>query len=238
VIQLPGDATFEVETRSAHGGWEGVWTSTSGKDFQDWLSAVGVPPLPPYIKRPAEASDFDRYQTVYAREPGSVAAPTAGLHFTPELLKQLEEGGAEIARLTLNVGWGTFEPIKTTDLQQHIMHSESYDIPSGTARVVNNARNDVRKVLAVGTTSVRALEAAASINMPIHEGAGDASIFIYPPFNFKIVDRVLTNFHRPDSTLLQLIAAKTGWELLNTAYQRALEEDFRFFSYGDAMLIV
>jgi len=238
VIQLPDNATFQVVDRSEHGGWEGIWTTTSGKDFEEWLTGVGVPPLPPYIKRPVEVADHERYQTVYAHTPGSIAAPTAGLHFTPEMLKQLKNAGAEIARLTLNVGWGTFEPIKTTDLNQHVMHSESYDIPTNTAKLINSAKNEHRKILAVGTTSIRALEAAAKISMPIQGGAGDATLFIYPPYQFKIVDKVLTNFHRPDSTLLQLIAALTGWELLNEVYQRALDEDFHFFSYGDAMLIV
>ncbi len=238
VIILPEGASFVLESRSLHGGWEGVWTSSTGVNFYRWLEKNGTPPLPPYIKRPVEDSDRERYQTVYAREPGSIAAPTAGLHFTTELLEQLVRGGAEVAKLTLDVGWGTFEPIKTDTLAHHVMHSESYSIPPETAEAVNNAKSSGRNILAVGTTSIRALEAAGNAKLPIQSGAGDATLFIYPPYRFKVVDKVLTNFHRPDSTLLQLVAAMTGWELLNESYQRALDEDFRFFSYGDAMLIV
>jgi len=238
VISLPDEARFEVIGRSEEGGWEGIWSSEKWNNFESWLNTVGVPPLPPYIKRSVEPADYERYQTVYAQNTGSVAAPTAGLHFTPELLSRLEQGGADIARLTLDVGWGTFEPIKTEDLTQHVMHRESFFIPEGTADSINNARISGRSVLAVGTTSIRALEAAAIKGLPLKAGHGEASIFIYPPYQFQIVDKVLTNFHRPDSTLLQLIAALTGWELLNEAYQCALDNDFHFFSYGDAMLII
>ncbi len=238
IISLPKGATFEIIDRSSHGGWEGIWSSAGREKFEEWLDEAGVPPLPPYIKRPTEASDLERYQTIYASTPGSIAAPTAGLHFTPELFESLKSKGAEIVKLTLDVGWGTFEPIKTDDLKQHVMHSEAYDISQDTADAINSAKATGRKVLAVGTTSIRALEAAAQATIPIQSGRNDANLFIYPPYEFRIVDKVLTNFHRPDSTLLQLIAAMTGWDLLNEAYQRALDEDFRFFSYGDAMLIL
>ncbi len=238
VIILPEEASFAVEGRSPHGGWEGVWTSSKGDSFEMWLDRVGVPPLPPYIKRAVEPSDREWYQTVYAEKPGSIAAPTAGLHFTNELLQQLQQGGADIAKLTLDVGWGTFEPIKTADLTRHVMHRESFHIPESTAKAVNSAKSSARNILAVGTTSVRALEATALAGLPIRAGEGDANLFIYPPYKFKVVDKLLTNFHRPDSTLIQLVAAMIGWDLLNEAYQRALDEDFRFYSYGDVMLIL
>lgn len=238
VIFLPDNAQFIIGNRSLSGGWQGIWKSTDGESFLPWLNRVGVPPLPPYIKRPAEATDNERYQTVYAKEPGSIAAPTAGLHFTPELLEQIRESGASIVSLTLDVGWGTFEPVKTTDLSQHLMHAEKFNIPPNTSVEINNAKQQGRPILAVGTTSVRALEAAALENLPIKPGQSEASLFIYPPYQFKVIDRLLTNFHRPDSTLLHLVAALTGWDLLNEAYQRALDEGFRFYSYGDAMLIL
>jgi len=236
-IKLPGDATFEIRERSALGGWVGYWEGI-GTDFMAWLNMVGLAPLPPYIRRDAEPADRERYQTVYARHPGSIAAPTAGLHFTDEMLVDLQTRGSDIARIALHVGWGTFEPIRSDDLANHHMHSERYDIPEETALAINQAKTNGRNVTAVGTTSVRALEDAARHGVPLMAANREAYIFIRPPDKLQVVDRLITNFHRTDSTLLQLVAAMIGWDLLNEAYARALDEGFRFYSYGDAMAIV
>lgn len=236
-VELPHGASYLLECKSLEGGWEGVWEGESGVSFAPWLERAGTTPLPPYIRRPVEHLDRERYQTVYAHHPGSVAAPTAGLHFTDELLRRLEAAGTEIARLTLDVGWGTFEPIRDSNITRHRMHSERYDIPPETQRSVSRAMDSGRRITAVGTTTVRALEDAAAHGLPLPSGEEVAEIFIHPPYCCRVVDALITNFHRPDSTLLQLVAALTGWELLNVAYQRALDEGFRFYSYGDAMLI-
>jgi S-adenosylmethionine:tRNA ribosyltransferase-isomerase len=182
--------------------------------------------------------DRARYQTVYATHAGSLAAPTAGLHFTPELLTELEERGCEIARLTLTVGLGTFIPIRGAAPEEHRMETERYEIPAAAAAAMARARGEGRPVTAVGTTVVRALESAADAEGAVRAGGGVARLFIRPPYDFKVTRRLITNFHRPDSTLIQMVAALIGWDLVNLAYQAALDNGFRFYSYGDAMLIL
>ena len=237
-LHLSGDAVFHLLEKNREGEWRGVWRGIAGESYLNWLQRVGRPPLPPYIRRQTEVLDEERYQTVYARDPHSLAAPTAGFHFTTELMEELRVRGSEIVSLLLDVGLGTFIPIRTDDLTRHRMHEERYSIPKASAEAINAAQNSGRNITVIGTTVVRALEDAAVKSYPLDSVEGVADIFIYPPYKFKVVERLLTNFHRPDSTLLQLIAALIGWDLLNLAYQTALDEDFRFYSYGDAMLIV
>ena len=212
------------------------------------LEHLGEMPLPPYIKRAnpnANENDSERYQTVYASATGSVAAPTAGLHFTPELLEELRLRGVFIHRVTLHVGLGTFAPVKTEQLAEHVMHEERYTISRGTAEVVNAAKREGRRVIAVGTTSVRVLESAIDpASNQVQAGSGRTKIFIHPPYEFKTVDALLTNFHVPCSTLLMLVSAfaapgaTRGRALMLSTYAEAIRERYRFFSYGDAMLIV
>ncbi len=237
-LHLSGDAEFRLLEKNREGEWRGVWRGNSGESYLEWLERVGRPPLPPYIRRQTESLDEERYQTVYARDPHSLAAPTAGFHFTPELIEELRVRGSEIVSLSLDVGLGTFIPIRTDDLTLHRMHEERYSISHTTSEAINSARSSGRRTTVVGTTVVRALEDAAAKSYPLKSVEGVADIFIYPPYKFMVIDRLLTNFHRPDSTLLQLTAALIGWDLLNLAYQTALDEDFRFYSYGDAMLII
>jgi len=201
-----------------------------------WLEAHGHLPLPPYIKRPDSDADAERYQTVYARESGSAAAPTAGLHFTPELLSSLEATGVELAFVTLEVGLGTFLPVRADDVADHKMHTERYGIGAATADALNRAKSEGRPILAVGTTSLRTLESAwTPEGFPV--GWGSTDIFITPGYRFRAVDRLFTNFHTPESTLLMLVCAFAGQEFLLESYRQAVEERYRFFSYGDAMLI-
>ncbi|MDP8237574.1 MAG: tRNA preQ1(34) S-adenosylmethionine ribosyltransferase-isomerase QueA [Candidatus Hatepunaea meridiana] len=238
-LHLPDDARLLLKDKTTDGKWRGTWLcGESKRPFAEWLYHVGQPPLPPYIRRPVETTDVERYQTVYARQPGSLAAPTAGFHFTRELIDKLITSGCDIVSITLDVGLGTFIPIRSEDLSAHRMHEERYYIPNQTIEQIDSAKQSSRNITVVGTTVVRALEDAAADGLPIRSGEYTADIFIYPPYQFKVVDRLLTNFHRPDSTLLQLTAALIGWDLLNLAYQTALEGGFRFYSYGDAMLIV
>jgi S-adenosylmethionine:tRNA ribosyltransferase-isomerase len=209
------------------------------------LDKIGEVPLPPYIRRAQKMeNDRERYQTVFAQPPGSVAAPTAGLHFTDDLLRQLRERGVEIHFLTLHVGLGTFAPVKAEKISEHKMHEERFEIPGPTAGAINTAKASGRRIIAVGTTTLRVLESVAAANQGrIVPGGGKTSIFIYPPFDFKIVDALLTNFHLPRSTLLMLVSAfaapgeTSGRELILSAYAEAVRQRYRFFSYGDAMLI-
>ena len=196
-------------------------------------------PLPPYIKRATSPEDEARYQTVYAREPGAVAAPTAGLHVTERLLGQLRDKGCEIAACTLHVGLGTFEPVKTDDLDDHVMHSESFEVTPALTDAIARARARNAPVLAVGTTAVRALESAADPARPGHvrPSGGETRILIQPGYQFQVVDRLLTNFHLPKSTLMALVCAFSGTERVLAAYELAVRERYRFFSYGDAMLL-
>ncbi|MCL2609401.1 MAG: tRNA preQ1(34) S-adenosylmethionine ribosyltransferase-isomerase QueA, partial [Treponema sp.] len=203
---------------------------------EDWLQENGHVPLPPYIRRDDLPADGERYQTVYAREPGSAAAPTAGLHFTRELLADIEAAGIESAFVTLHVGLGTFLPVRAADIEDHRMHAETFRVTPETARRVTEARAAGRKVVAVGTTSVRALESAWR-DGELRTGEFDTSIFIRPGYEFRAVDAVFTNFHTPESTLLMLVAAFAGREPVLETYAEAVREGYRFFSYGDAMLI-
>ena len=201
------------------------------------LDAYGHMPLPPYIKRNDNTDDASRYQTVYAAATGSAAAPTAGLHFTEELMQRIQAAGVETAFITLHVGLGTFLPVRSANLEDHIMHEETFSIDNNTAKKIEEAKAAGRKIIAAGTTSVRTLESAWTGNK-ILRGEGKTSIFIYPGYQFKIVDSLFTNFHTPESTLLMLVSAFAGRELILESYAEAVKEGYRFFSYGDAMLIV
>jgi S-adenosylmethionine:tRNA ribosyltransferase-isomerase len=201
------------------------------------LERHGSVPLPPYIRRPADPADRERYQTVFAREPGAVAAPTAGLHLSERLIAALRERGHELAHVTLHVGPGTFAPLRAESLAEHRMHSERYELSEATASALARARREGRPVLAVGTTAVRALEACAHQHGALQPGTGSTDIFIYPPYEFRSVDALLTNFHLPRSTLLALVMAFAGVEPVRSAYAAAVAERYRFFSYGDAMLV-
>jgi S-adenosylmethionine:tRNA ribosyltransferase-isomerase len=202
-----------------------------------YLDSFGSMPLPPYIKRDAKSSDDERYQTVYARKHGSVAAPTAGLHFTESLLAKLRESGFGICHVTLHVGLGTFLPVRAERIEDHRMHEELYEVPEAASRAYADAKAKGRAVVAVGTTSARVLETAADESGRLTSGKGKTSIFIYPGYSFKAIDCLFTNFHTPESTLLMLVSAFAGKELIDKAYAKAVEEEWRFFSYGDAMLI-
>jgi S-adenosylmethionine:tRNA ribosyltransferase-isomerase len=200
------------------------------------LERHGHLPLPPYITHAAEADDDERYQTVFAREPGAVAAPTAGLHFDDDMLQALCSKGASLAYVTLHVGAGTFKPVRTENIEEHVMHSERYTIPQVTVDAIAEAKAKGGRVIAVGTTSLRALESSAA-GGELAAGSGETNIFIIPGYRFKVVDMLLTNFHLPKSTLLMLVCAFGGMERLLDAYHYAVENEYRFFSYGDAMLI-
>jgi S-adenosylmethionine:tRNA ribosyltransferase-isomerase len=203
-------------------------------DARATVAKYGEVPLPPYIRRPPTPADRERYQTVYAAHDGSVAAPTAGLHFTPALLERLRARQVTVASLDLHVGPGTFKPVEVDDLAAHPMHPEAYEIPDETAAVANEGSN----IWAVGTTVVRALESAADVAGRVRAGAGETSLFIHPPYEFKVVDRLLTNFHLPRSTLLMLVCAFGGYEAIMGAYREAVQEGYRFYSYGDAMVVI
>ena len=209
----------------------------SEQSIAELLETHGLLPLPPYITHRAEAGDAERYQTVYARAPGAVAAPTAGLHFDPAMLELLQAHGVRLAWLTLHVGAGTFQPVRVTRLAEHHMHAERFSIPAATRDAIRTAREAGHRVVAVGTTSLRALEAAADEQGLPRAGEGETDIFIVPGHRFRSVDRLLTNFHLPKSTLLMLVSAFSGVEPIRRAYEHAIRERYRFFSYGDAMLI-
>ena len=208
----------------------------------DALAQIGEMPLPPYIRRPANADDLKRYQTVYAQTPGSVAAPTAGLHFTPELLQTCMDMGVELVQVTLHVGPGTFQPVRASTVEQHQMHTEWYHVSDDAAARLTAAKRDGRRVICIGTTSVRTLESAAFVDdqgvLAVQSGWNQTDIFIYPGYHFKIVDALVTNFHLPKSTLLMLVSALYDREHILAAYQQAVEQNYRFYSYGDAMLIL
>lgn len=204
--------------------------------FNEILDKIGLMPLPPYIHE--ELKEKDRYQTVYARYEGSAAAPTAGLHFTPELLKKIEEKGVQIANVTLHVGIGTFRPVKEEKVEDHEMHSEHFYIKREDVEKINNAKKNGKRIIAVGTTSCRVLETIADENGMVKETEGDTKIFIYPGYKFKCLDALITNFHLPQSTLLMLVSALAGKEYILKAYNEAVKERYRFFSFGDAMFIM
>lgn len=203
--------------------------------FEEVLDRLGEMPLPHYIHKKLE--DKDRYQTVYAKNPGSAAAPTAGLHFTPELLKKIEGKGVRIGYLTLHVGLGTFRPVKADDILEHKMHSEFYILPQDTAQLVNKTKEEGGRVVSVGTTATRVLETAGMEGGPLHEMTGWTDIFIYPGKEFHVIDGLITNFHLPESTLIMLVSALAGREPVLHAYEEAVREKYRFFSFGDAMMI-
>ncbi|MCG2578931.1 tRNA preQ1(34) S-adenosylmethionine ribosyltransferase-isomerase QueA [Dechloromonas sp. XY25] len=206
-------------------------------DFWEVAEQYGKLPLPPYIEHPAEGADETRYQTVYAREPGAVAAPTAGLHFDEAMLDALRAQGINTAFLTLHVGAGTYRPMRVEKIADHRMHSERFDIPQSTADAIAATRAAGGRVIAVGTTSLRALESAAHEDGTVRVGEAETSIFITPGYRFKVVDRLITNFHLPKSTLLMLVSAFAGYDNIRAAYAHAVAERYRFFSYGDAMLL-
>lgn len=206
----------------------------SNGSMEEILNKTGKIPLPPYIQREVEEKDKEDYQTVYAKVSGSVAAPTAGLHFTSEILEKIEKKGIKIAYVTLNVGLGTFLPVKTNDINNHKMHTESYFIPKETADIINNKKGSL---VAIGTTSLRCLEANFKKYGKIKEGYDETDIFIYPPYDFKVVDKLLTNFHLPKSTLLMLVSAFSSREIILNAYNEAIKNNYRFFSYGDCTFL-
>lgn len=206
--------------------------------FKDLLAQVGEMPLPPYIRRKPADEDAERYQTVYAKESGSSAAPTAGLHFTPGLMERVRAAGAEFVEVLLHVGLGTFRPVKTENVLDHKMHSEFYAVSPEAAGKLNDAKKQGRRIIAVGTTSVRVLESATDDTGEIRAGSGDTDIFIYPPYTFRSVDGLITNFHLPESTLVMLVSAFIGREKTLALYKEAVEREYRFFSYGDACLLL
>jgi len=206
-------------------------------DFFARVEEIGHIPLPPYIARADSPADHDRYQTVYARERGSVAAPTAGLHFTPEILSRLRDRGIETTEVTLHVGLGTFQPVRVERVEEHTLHSEPYSISEEAAVKIRQARGESRRIVAVGTTTVRTLEYAAQQAGEIRAGSGEANLFIYPGYKFRVVRALLTNFHLPQSTLLMLVCALGGKENVLSAYRHAVAQRYRFYSYGDCMLV-
>lgn len=208
------------------------------EQFYKLVDALGETPLPKEIKRPTEPEDRDRFQTIYAKNVGAVAAPTAGMHFTPQLMKRLELVGIDVAAITLHVGLGTFRPVDVEDLTKHKMDSENYWVEKPTADRVNKALTEKKKICSVGTTVMKTLESSVSATGLLKENSGWTDKFIFPPYEFKICDALITNFHMPESTLLMMASAFGGYELIQEAYQTAIKEKYRFFSYGDAMLII
>ncbi len=209
-----------------------------GNDFFQIVERIGHIPLPPYIARDDSSSDRERYQTVYAREPGSVAAPTAGLHFTPEILARLRDRGIETAEITLHVGLGTFQPVRSEQVEDHRLHSEAYSIGEEAAEKIGRARRESHRVVAVGTTTVRTLECSARQNAgKVRTASGEANLFIYPGYKFQLVQALLTNFHLPESTLLMMVCALGGKENVMRAYEHAVTQRYRFYSYGDCMFV-
>ncbi|MEX0960382.1 MAG: tRNA preQ1(34) S-adenosylmethionine ribosyltransferase-isomerase QueA [Burkholderiales bacterium] len=230
-IELQDASTATVEGREGQ-----FFRLRFDADILQILDRIGTVPLPPYISRDASAEDEERYQTVYAREPGAVAAPTAGLHFDQVVLERIQRVGVHIAYITLHVGSGTFQPVRTEKVEEHEMHSERYRVPEATVQAIARARAEGGRVLAVGTTSLRALESAAE-GGGIRSGWAETALFVRPGYRFQVVDRLLTNFHLPRSTLLMLVSAFAGTGNIRDAYRHAIERRYRFFSYGDAMLI-
>ena len=231
-----GDGKLEAEIIDIMaGGTRKVKFNYNGI-FNEILDKIGLMPLPPYIHE--ELKDRDRYQTVYAKYNGSAAAPTAGLHFTPELLKEIEKKGVKIANVTLHVGIGTFRPVKEDEVEKHEMHSEHYYIKKEDAEKINETKKQGKRIIAVGTTSCRVLEAVADEKGMLRETEGDTEIFIYPGYKFKCIDGLITNFHLPQSTLLMLVSALAGKDYIMGAYEEAVKQKYRFFSFGDAMFII
>ncbi|MCA9042142.1 MAG: tRNA preQ1(34) S-adenosylmethionine ribosyltransferase-isomerase QueA [Planctomycetaceae bacterium] len=234
--ELPPLELKLIEHCPEEGSW--IMQPLSDRPFLELLDLYGSVPLPPYIKRDSEKPfDRERYQTTFAVQPGSVAAPTAGLHFTPELLNQCQKRGISVVWVTLHVGLGTFRPVKVERLDEHQMHAEWCEVPAETVEVVQQTKKNGGKIVAIGTTTVRTLE-SASQEGELKPWSGETNLFIRPPYQFRTVDQLLTNFHLPKSTLLVLVSTLAGRELIRRAYQEAIESEYRFFSYGDAMLIL
>lgn len=236
ILDHPADCTVTVTQKLPNGTVHLAFDTT---DVLELAGRVGKIPLPPYIEREADAADAARYQTVYARHPGAVAAPTAGLHFTPAILDQVQAAGATVAHVTLHVGPGTFLPVKSAHIEDHVMHAEHYHITPEAAAVVNRTRTTGGRVFAVGTTSVRVIETATdSATGMVAEGEGWTTLFLHPPLRPRVTDALLTNFHLPKSTLLMLVSAFSSVDHVKAAYALAIRERFRFFSYGDCMLLL
>ncbi len=227
-----------VDNTTSRGRTIRFFFSGTDEEFKKALMDLGSMPLPKYITRSSEEIDYDRYQTVYAKETGAVAAPTAGLHFTKEMLKRLEIKGTELAEVTLHVGLGTFRSIDVEDLSKHKMDAEYYSILESACKTVNEAKTHNKRVCAVGTTSMRTIESSVTANGFLKPSEGWTNLFIYPPYDFNIANAMITNFHTPKSSLIIMIAAFGGYDLIMEAYQQAIKEKYRFFSYGDAMLII
>ncbi len=227
----------EVEMELGN-GQKIVHFNLSGAEFMEAIERIGEVPLPPYLNRSPEPSDTERYQTIYASAPGAVAAPTAGLHFTKELLERLGRRGIRLAYLTLHTGLGTFRPVESEDITKHRMHEEYFELDEPNAAIINDARASGHTCIAVGTTSVRALETLGKPDGMVVAGAGMSGIFIYPPYQFQVAAAMITNFHLPKSTLLMMISAFAGREFILRCYEHATQAGYRFFSYGDAMLLL
>lgn len=237
-----GDGKFTGIIRGESEGIRLIEFNVNGADFGEILEKIGIIPLPPYIKRPAEKSDEERYQTVYAKTPGAVAAPTAGLHFTDGILKKIKAAGASVENVTLHVGYGTFKPVASEEIACHKLEPEIFELKEETALRLNGVKEKGGRIFAVGTTTCRVIENQARLvkgsKNRVEKGRGWTNFFIYPPYNFKFVDALLTNFHLPKTTLLMLVAAFCGKEVLFQAYEEAVQEKYRFYSYGDSMLII
>ena len=237
-ITLPDGCAYELIAKDREGIWTGRLLGVPEERLMEWLDDIGTVPLPPYIKREVVSSDRHRFQTTYAEIIGSLAAPTAGFHFTKLLMQGLETKGSSLHFISLNIGLGTFRLIRSADLSTFKIHAESYYLPPDTAEAINGCISDRAPITLVGTTVMRTLESAVGDAGQVLSGAGNTKLFITPPYDFKVSERLLTNFHRADSTVIQLVAALIGWENLNLCYQTALENDFGFYSYGDAMLVI
>lgn len=231
-----GDGVLSGEITACKDDGNRIIRFTYDGVFEEVLDRLGEMPLPPYITH--KLADPSRYQTVYAKYDGSAAAPTAGLHFTPELLDEISEMGVDLAYVTLHVGLGTFRPVKEDDILDHKMHSEWYEVTKETADKINFAKENGGRIICVGTTSTRTIESVADEDGVVHPGSGDTDIFIYPGYRFKVLDGLITNFHLPESTLVMLVSALAGRENVLNAYEKAIEERYRFFSFGDAMFII
>ncbi len=235
-IRLDDGMTAKVLSRQDEQSW--LICFDDSQDFNNWLQQCGQMPIPPYLNRPAEELDRQRYQTVYAAESGAVAAPTAGLHFTEPLLQQLQDKGIGLTWITLHVGLGTFLPVRVSQVEEHVIHKERYQVQQETVDTITSTRQAGGRIVAVGTTACRTLEYLADENCNLRAGQGEADIFIYPGYSFKLVDALITNFHLPESTLLMLVSAFAGQRFVMDAYRKAVEQQYRFYSYGDAMLII
>ena len=237
-----GDGELTGVIRGESEGIRLIEFSINGADFGAILDKIGIVPLPPYIKRPPEKADEERYQTVYAKTPGAVAAPTAGLHFSDRVLKEIKAKGPSVESVTLHVGYGTFKPVSVDEVARHKLEPEIFELKEETALRLNDAKEKGGKIFAVGTTTCRVLENQARLvngsKNRVNKGKGWIGLFIYPPYNFKFVDALVTNFHLPKTTLLMLVAAFCGREVLFQAYEEAVKEKYRFYSYGDSMLII